>query len=42
MEIWMIYNGLISYILIGLLMGIEFLVRLKHKKKHQQSTRESQ
>jgi uncharacterized membrane protein len=33
-DIWMIYNGLLSYILMGILMLIEYLVRLKVKKKH--------
>ncbi|MGB2739916.1 MAG: hypothetical protein WBC60_05095 [Cognaticolwellia sp.] len=31
---WMIYNGFISYILMGTLMLVEYLVRLKVKKKH--------
>lgn len=33
-EIWALYNGFISYILIGLLFSIEFLIRLKVKKAH--------
>jgi uncharacterized membrane protein len=32
-DIWMIYNGLLSYILMGILMLVEYLVRLKVKKK---------
>lgn len=35
LDIWMIYNGFISYILMGSLMLVEYLVRLKVKKKHQ-------
>jgi len=31
---WMIYNGFLSYILMGTLMLVEYLVRLKVKKKH--------
>ncbi len=36
MEVWTLYNGFISYVLIGLLFGIEYLVRLKvrAKQKH--------
>lgn len=34
LDIWMIYNGFLSYILIGVLMLVEYLVRLKAKKKH--------
>ncbi len=33
MEIWTLYNGLISYILMGTLMGVELIVRY-FKKKH--------
>ncbi|MBN2718665.1 MAG: hypothetical protein JXX14_22660 [Deltaproteobacteria bacterium] len=32
-EYWTLYNGLISYILIGLLFGAEWLVRKKVKRK---------
>ena len=32
-ETWTLYNGLISYFLMGLLMGVEYIVRLKLKKK---------
>tara|TARA_R110000737_G_scaffold31474_1_gene49961 strand:+ start:675 stop:1286 length:612 start_codon:yes stop_codon:yes gene_type:complete len=46
LDIWMIYNGFISYILMALLMLVEYLVRLKVKKKHQllsaQSTKASE
>ena len=34
MEIWSLYNGFISYVLMGLLFAIEFLVRLRVKKRH--------
>lgn len=37
LETWMIYNGFLSYILIGLFMGVEYLVRIRVKKQHQQS-----
>ena len=33
-EIWMIYNGLISYILVGLLFGIEYIVRIVFRKRN--------
>jgi len=33
MEQWTLYNGLISYVLIGLLMSIEFVVRLWVKRR---------
>ncbi len=32
-DLWLLYNGLISYILIGLLMGGEFLFRQYYKSK---------
>ncbi len=32
MEIWSLYNGLISYILMGCLFAIEFLVRIRVRK----------
>ncbi len=31
-EVWTLYNGLIAYILMGLLFGIEFLFRMQVKK----------
>jgi len=34
LDIWMIYNGFISYVMMGILMSVEYLVRLKVKKKH--------
>ena len=33
-KIWMLYNGFIAYILMGLLFSIEYLVRCWVKKKH--------
>lgn len=33
-KIWLLYNGLISYVLIGLLMGCEFLFRGYYKAKN--------
>jgi len=34
LETWMVYNGFISYIIMGCIMGIEFLVRIQVKKHH--------
>lgn len=34
LDSWMIYNGFISYVMMGLLMLVEYLVRLKVKKQH--------
>lgn len=34
LEFWMLYNGFISYVLMGCLFAGEFLVRLKVKKHH--------
>jgi len=34
-EVWMLYNGFVAYVLMGILMGIEYLVRIQVKKKHQ-------
>ena len=31
-EVWTIYNGLISYLIMGLIFAIEYLVRLKKKR----------
>lgn len=36
MEIWSLYNGLISYILIGILFIVEFIIRYFVKKKNEQ------
>lgn len=33
LELWTLYNGLISYVLIGFLFGVEFLIRKKLKSK---------
>lgn len=32
--IWSIYTGVVSYFLMGLLFGIEFLFRLRFKRRH--------
>jgi uncharacterized membrane protein len=32
---WSLYNGLISYLLIGLLMGIEYLIRIRMQAREQ-------
>lgn len=32
-KIWILYNGCISYILVGLLLGIEYLVRINLRKR---------
>lgn len=37
LDIWLLYNGFLSYIFMGLLMGVEYLVRIKVKKSHQQN-----
>ena len=33
-EIWALYNGIISYILVGLLFGVEYIVRICFKRKY--------
>jgi uncharacterized membrane protein len=33
-EYWVLYNGLISYVLMGLLFGIEWIVRQRVEKKN--------
>lgn len=33
-DYWALYTGIISYIIIGLVMGIEWLIRQKVKKQH--------
>ena len=32
-NIWMIYNGFISYLMIGILFGIEYLIRINLRKR---------
>ena len=32
-KVWMLYNGFISYLLIGLLFGIEYIVRIIFRKR---------
>lgn len=34
-QVWALYNGLLSYILIGLLLAGEYLVRLRVQKRHE-------
>lgn len=34
-EVWALYTGVISYLLIGSLFAIEYLVRLRFKRRHQ-------
>jgi uncharacterized membrane protein len=31
---WSLYNGVVSYVLMGLLFGVEYLCRLRFKKRH--------
>ena len=33
-EIWAIYNGLVSYILVGIMFGVEYIVRINFKRKY--------
>ena len=33
-EVWMIYNGVISYILVGIFFGIEYIIRINFKRKY--------
>jgi uncharacterized membrane protein len=42
LEYWMLYNGFISYVLMGTLFAGEFLVRLKVKKHHKNSEKKEQ
>lgn len=35
LELWALYNGLISYIIMGVLMAVEWLIRQKVKAEHQ-------
>lgn len=32
-NIWMIYNGCVSYLLVGLVFGVEYIVRINLRKK---------
>lgn len=34
MELWALYNGLIAYLLMGLLMAVEWSIRRVVKKRH--------
>lgn len=40
LEHWTLYNGLISYVLIGLMFGIEFLIRIRVKAQYREHNRE--
>jgi uncharacterized membrane protein len=31
-EVWSLYNGLIAYLLMGILMGVEYVIRMKTQK----------
>lgn len=33
-KIWIIYNGFISYVLIGIVFGVEYLIRINLKKRN--------
>jgi len=33
-KIWIIYNGFVSYILVGMFFGIEYIVRINFKRKY--------
>ncbi|MEB3767075.1 septation protein IspZ [Acinetobacter sp. MD2] len=36
MQIWVLYNGLVSYLLMGILLGGEFILRKRQQRIHQQ------
>lgn len=38
LEVWTFYNGFLSYVLMALLMAVEFIIRLKVKKRDLQQT----
>lgn len=33
-KIWMLYNGLVSYLLVGIVFGIEYLIRIRLKRRN--------
>lgn len=33
-EVWSLYNGVIAYLLMGLMFGGEYLIRLRFKRRH--------
>jgi uncharacterized membrane protein len=41
LQVWTLYNGLVSYLLMGLLLGIEFLVRLRVQRRPEQHQAQS-
>lgn len=36
-EVWTIYNGFISYTLVGIFFGVEYIVRINFKRKHEKN-----
>ena len=38
MQVWALYNGLIAYVLMGILLGGEFVLRRIYRQKHTPST----
>lgn len=40
LKIWTVYNGFMSYLFMGLLFGIEYMVRRAVKRKHRQESEE--
>ena len=38
LQMWALYNGLISYLAVGTLFGVEFLIRQIIRKRHQPPT----
>lgn len=41
LQVWTLYNGLVSYLLMGLLLGIEFLVRRRVQRRAAQQQEQS-
>jgi len=39
-ETWTLYNGLISYLAMGVLFGVELIVRARFERRHAEQTRE--
>ena len=33
-KIWIVYNGFVSYLLVGFFFGVEYIVRINFKRKH--------
>ena len=36
-EVWTIYNGFISYTLVGIFFGVEYIIRINFKRKHEKN-----